>query len=67
MTIVDRQSPGLKARSVREQFFSSLEELCDEIAEKVGQDELLAAIDEAACEAREEKLARVGDGHFRPE
>ena len=55
---MDNQIPGLQAQRMRKQFFSSLEELCDEIAEKVGQDELLATIAEAAREVRKETLAR---------
>lgn len=39
-------------QKLREQFFDSLEALSDEVAQKVGQEELLTAIDEAAAEVR---------------
>lgn len=45
-------------RKMREQFFDSLEEVSDEIAGQVSQDELLAAIDEAAREVRKEQVKR---------
>lgn len=43
---------------LREQFFDSLEALADDVAEKVSQDELLAAIDEAALEVRKQPKKR---------